>query len=144
MKKKNLLAIATAGAVVFGYAVVSTNAFADTSVATPVPAVSAPVAPVAPAITQPTVPSIPMPSGLSSTAGIQAPSGLANATLPSAGDDDGDDQSGDLSAGDSLGDDGDDNGDNSTSVGVSTSQSDDNGGDSLQDANGQDGSGSED
>ncbi len=142
LTKKNLLVMATAGVVALGYAAISTNAFADTSVVVPVPAVSAPATPTA-AITPPAVPSIS--SDVSATAGIQAPLGLANSalsTMPTAGDDDGDDQSGDLSAGVSLS--GDDDGDDSAAVGVSVSQSDDNGGDSQQNNDGQDGSGSND
>lgn len=142
IKKKNLLVIATAGVVALGYAAISTNAFADTSVVVPIPAVSTPATPTA-AITPPAVPLIS--TDVSATAGIQAPSGLANSplsTMPTAGDDDADDQSGDLSADVSLSGDGE--GDDSSSVGVSVSESDDNGGDSQQNNGGQDGSGSND
>lgn len=139
LKNKKILVLVTAGVVALGYAVVSTNAFADTSGLTPTPVVSIPATPLA-SVTPPAIPDL---SGVTAPLGIQAPSGLSSSpsTMPSIGDDDADDQSGDQS--DDATFNGDDDGDNS-SVGVSTSQSDDNGGDSHQNNDGQDGSGSDD
>lgn len=129
LKKKTISVVVTAGAIALGYAVVSTNAFADTS-ATPTSTVSAT--------------STATPQGIaagvsaqtSAQGGIQAPLGLQTSplsTMPSIGDDDGDDQSDDSI----IDDDGDDDGDLSASVGVSISASDDNG-------SGQDGTDSDD
>lgn len=161
IKSKKVLLVATAGVVALGYAAVSTNAFADSSV-TPVPTISI-ASTTAAAVTPPAVPAIPADasattsSNASASTGIHAPSGLANSslsTMPAGNDDDGDDQSAGLSAGVSLsGDDSaDDNGDDSVSVGASLSLSgsamsnspqSNNGGNSQQ-GDGQDDSGSDD
>lgn len=118
MKKKSLMIFVTAGVVALGYAVVSTNAFADTS-ATPTPTVTAPA----------------VPSDISASLGIQAPSGLQSSplsTMPSIGDDDGDDQAKNQS--DDAGIDGDDDED-SIQAGVSVSLSDDDGDQNQSDDN---------
>jgi len=143
LKNKKILVLVTAGVVALGYAVVSTNAFADTTL--PPTAVVALPAPTAPAL----------PTGIPAPSGIQAPTGLSSnpSSMPTSGDDDADDQvgnqsddqaenqSGDQSDGASAN--GDDDGDNS-SVAVSTSLASENGGDSNQNNDGQDGSGSND
>jgi hypothetical protein len=118
-KKKTILVVATAGVLALGYAIVSTNAFADNTVGT---------------TTTVTVPvTTPTPSPSTTPAPVVVPvSPLA--TMPSTGNDDGDVQSGNATNGDDNGENqidnatngddngenvnGDDNGDNSLSAGV--------------------------
>ena len=138
--RKNLMIVATAGVVALGYAAVSTNAFADTSIP-PTPVVSASVTPVAPVV--PTVPVTSVTaSAIVAPSGIQAPAGLSISplsTMPSIGGDDGDDQGENNSEDASI------NGsdDSSLSVGVSVAPSDD-GSDNSGQGVSQDDSGSDD
>lgn len=130
LKKKTILLIAAVVAI--GYAVVTTNAFADTSVAPTVTASAAPTTPV-------------LPLGVPAPSGIPAPSGLQNSplsTMPSIGDDDGDDQGENQS--DDTGINGDDDGDDLSLVGVSASLSHDDSGDQNQSDDNQGESGSND
>ena len=112
-KKKTILVVVTAGVLALGYAIVSTNAFADSSVGT-----SSTV----------TVPAVPTTTASASPSGIPAPSGLQNSplsTMPSIGDDDGDDSTANATNGDDNGDNesenatnGDDNGENQSPAGI--------------------------
>lgn len=118
IKNKKILVLATAGVVALGYAAVSTNAFADTTVP-PTAVVTVPAAPIAPAL----------PTGISVSSGTSASAGLQNSPLssmPSIGDDDGDDSSNSASIS------GDDDGDDSSSLGVAVTTSDENYGNVAQ------------
>ena len=97
MNRKKFWVLVTVGALGLTYAVVASNAFADSAVV-PTPTVTAPTAP-ATSDTAATISGIPAPSGISTLSGIQIPSGLTSpGTVPSIGnDDDADDQVGEQS-----------------------------------------------
>ncbi len=146
LNKKTISVVITAGVIACGYAVVSTNAFADTST-TPTPTVSASATTTA--VVAPTTPSTivapPAPLGLSANTGIQAPSGMQNPSLSNSstdGDDDGDDQG--TNDSDDSGISGDDDSSVSITAGVAATSSLGNGGSTGQDEDNQGGSGSND
>ena len=135
MSKKKMWVLATVSAVGLTYAIVGSNAFADTTV-TPTPTVTTPAAPT-PSVTPPAAPSID-PSPLSTLPSAGNGQDEADGQIGDQSDDanqSGDNEEGDLTNGDD---------DNSLSAGVSASISVDNSGDSQQNNDGQDGSGSDD
>ena len=114
-KKKSILVVVTAAVIALGYAIVSTNAFADSTVGT-TPTVIVPAAPLAPAIPTPEPSGIPEPSGLQNS---------PLSTMPSTGENDADDSSANATNGDDNGEDqidnatnGDDNGEDQSPAGV--------------------------
>ena len=141
MSKKKMWVLATVSAVGLTYAIVGSNAFADTTV-TPTPTVTTPAAPT-PSVTPPAAPSIdPSPlSTLPSAGNVQDKGDGQVGDQTDSANQSGDNEDGAVTNGD---DNGDDDGDNSVSGGVSASTSVDNGGDSQQNNDGQDGSGSND